>query len=89
MQQSEQPQLRISPEQISNSPTVECECGSKMFEEGMLFKKLSPLISPTGREEVFPIQIIVCKKCGKVPAIFDREGIVPDDLKTSKTINLV
>jgi len=84
MAQQEQPQFRISPEHIINSPTVECECGGKLFEEGIMFKKLSPLISPTGREEFFPMQLILCKKCGKVPQAFDKEGIIPDELKTSK-----
>ena len=82
MNNQERPQLRISPKQIADSLTVTCPCGNKLFEEGIVFKKLSPLISPSGKEEYFPIQVIVCKKCGKVPDIFDTENIVPEELKT-------
>jgi hypothetical protein len=80
----EEPKMRITPDQIANSQTIECACGNKLFEEGMIFKKLSPIISPTGREEIFPIQVIVCKKCGKIPDVFDLEGVVPKELLTSK-----
>ena len=81
-------QLRITPEQIASSPTIACDCGSKLFEEGMIFKKLSPIISPTGREEVFPIQVVLCKGCGKIPSIFDIDGVIPKELlATKKLIN--
>ena len=87
-QQMGQQQLRISADQVSNATTLSCACGGQIFEEGSIFKKLSALISPSGREEMFPIQVIVCKKCGKVPAIFDKENIVPDNLKSKPLVNL-
>jgi hypothetical protein len=39
-------------------------------------KRLSPLLSPTGKEERIPMEVILCKTCGKVPAFMAKE--IPD-----------
>jgi hypothetical protein len=44
---------------------VVCSCKSEIFESLYIVKKISALQSPTGKEEIVPIQIIVCKQCGK------------------------
>jgi hypothetical protein len=76
---------RITPDIIRNSPTIECEeCGGKLFTEKLMFKKISALISPTGKEEVVPMPLLVCEKCGKVPAVFDTNNVVPEELKALK-----
>ena len=73
--------VTITPEIIQNSPTVKCECGGIIFSEKMVFKKLSALISPSGQEEMFPLNAMVCEKCGKVPSIFDPNNMFPTELK--------
>ena len=78
--------MRITPEQIADSKTIECRCGNKLFEEGFIFKRLSAIISPSGREEVFPIQVVICKKCGKIPEEFDHDGVVPEELVSKKEV---
>jgi len=55
---------------IYNSPTVVCDCGSKVFHEAVVLKKVSSLLSGTGREELVPIPVYVCDKCGKIPTEF-------------------
>ena len=51
---------------ILDSPNCVCECGHKVFRERMVLKRISQLISPSGREELYPIPIFVCDKCGKI-----------------------
>lgn len=65
----ESPQMRagMSPQMLLDSPNVVCECGSKLFHEAIVLKKVSALISPTGKEELYPIPVYVCDKCGKIP----------------------
>jgi hypothetical protein len=79
-QQMQSPNISI--DTIKNSTVVECECGSKLFVEKMIIKKISPLVSPTGREEFMPIPLMVCEKCGKMPSILDSSNLIPKEFKT-------
>jgi ribosomal protein S27AE len=40
-------------------------CGSYFFKEVSVLKKLSALLSPTGKDEIVPLPIWVCEKCGE------------------------
>lgn len=52
---------------ISDLPTIVCsECESILWERCMVLKKLSTLQSPTGKDEIIPVDVICCKKCGKL-----------------------
>ncbi|MFW6311049.1 MAG: hypothetical protein ACOC1K_02315 [Nanoarchaeota archaeon] len=82
--QRTQGKVQITPEMIRTSQTFECSCGGKLFSEKLMFKKLSSLITPSGKEEVQPFPVIVCEKCGKVPEFADPHNIVSDDLKDKK-----
>ena len=56
---------------IYKSPNVVCpKCGSKVFHEALVLKKVSAIVSPTGREELYPIPVYVCDKCGAIPEEF-------------------
>ena len=55
---------------ILDSPNIVCECGNKTFAQAFVLKRVSQLISPTGREEIVDFPIYVCSKCGKVPQEF-------------------
>lgn len=53
--------------QIMNSPTVICSgCNSKLFVENVILKKISLLYTGTGKDELVPIPVYVCTKCGKI-----------------------
>ena len=78
-------QLKITPEMVKNGKNIKCdECGNLTFIEKITFKKISSILSPTGKDEVIPMPIIVCDKCGKVSKIFDPQGLVPKELKANK-----
>ena len=64
----EDPAINMSA--IIDSPNIVCECGSKTFIGGAVLKKVSQIMSPTGREEVVPIPVYVCSECGKVPSYY-------------------
>lgn len=53
---------------VLEAPNVTCECGCKTFVQVSVLKKISALISPTGRQEVVEIPLYQCSKCGKIPA---------------------
>lgn len=56
---------------IYKSPNVVCpKCGSKVFNEAVILKKVSAIVSPTGKEEIYPIPVYVCSKCGTIPQEF-------------------
>lgn len=57
----------MSPKMLLDSPNIVCSCGSKIFTEAIVLKKVSALLSPTGKDELYPIPVYVCAKCGKIP----------------------
>jgi len=81
MNQKQVTSSKITPDVIKNSAIVECECGGKIFVEKLVFKKLSALISPSGNEELIPLPLLICEKCGKMPRIFDPTNLIPDEFK--------
>jgi uncharacterized Zn finger protein len=50
---------------LSSAQDITCEnCGNYTFQEVMLMKKLSALLSPTGKEAIIPIPTFACNACG-------------------------
>lgn len=46
------------------------KCGNATFEEVRLIKKVSALMSPTGKAGLVPIPTFACAACGVIPAEF-------------------
>ena len=82
------PETRVplTPEIIKQSKTLTCDCGGMLFHGGMVFKKISQFLSPTGKEELFPMEVIICDKCGKVPTEFNTHNIIPTEVLAKKSI---
>jgi hypothetical protein len=76
----ETPKFHLTEEMVKNAKLYTCDCGGEIFESALIFKKLSPIISPTGKEEMYPLEVIVCKKCGKVPSWFNEPNILPESV---------
>jgi len=73
--------MQQEPLDISKLPWVECACGSKTFDSGIMVKKVSMILSPSGKEEIIPVDIILCKSCGKIPSFYaERIPGIPEDL---------
>ncbi len=68
---------------LSDHPWMSCECGGKKFTNSLMFKKVSSIISPTGKEEVIPVEIFTCDTCGKLPGfVTSKIPGVPEDMKS-------
>ena len=53
---------------ISKADTITCEeCGNASFIQAFFLKKVSALVSPTGKEAIVPIQVFSCGNCGAIP----------------------
>ena len=72
---------------MQNAKDFVCSCGGRIFEEKLMFKKLSPLMTQSGKEEFVPMRIIVCTSCGLVPNEFDSENVIPKEAKTTSKDN--
>jgi hypothetical protein len=68
--QSNEQQTRMNID-ISKTTAVECdECAGKQFEQTMLLRKLSAIVSPNGQETIVPVQAFACKACHHVNTEF-------------------
>ena len=53
---------------ISKADTIVCEeCGNASFIQAFFLKKISALMSPTGKEAIVPMQVFSCGNCGASP----------------------
>jgi hypothetical protein len=58
---SDHQQIRVD---VRSLPNIKCACGSILFEDAFELRRLSALQSPSGKEEIVPLPVIVCKICG-------------------------
>ena len=56
---------------LSLAQDIICEnCGNLTFQEVVLLKKISALVSPNGKEGIVPIPTFACVACGFVNEMF-------------------
>ena len=56
--------INIKPEDLKD---IVCEqCGGKYFRQVNAFKRLSALLSPTGKEQIVPVPSFRCDDCGYI-----------------------
>ena len=52
---------------IKDTETIVCEkCGNGLFIQSFFLKKISALVSPTGKESIIPVQVYSCGNCGHI-----------------------
>jgi hypothetical protein len=86
MNQTQMGKPQITPSMLRSSKNISCDCGGLLFAEKLFFKKISAILSPSGKEEVAPMPVIVCERCGKVPSTFDTQNILPDEIRADKAV---
>lgn len=65
-----QPQQRVNVK-LNDAQDVLCSaCGKHFFHSVTFFKKISALMSPTGKEAIVPLETYACLECGNVNAEF-------------------
>ena len=63
-QPPQMPQLNVD---LSDAEDVVCErCGNYTFEQVVLMKKVSAILSGTGKVAVVPIPVFACAACGNI-----------------------
>ena len=68
----EQPGLNVD---FSQTTEEVCgECGNDTFVQVFKIRKLSALLSPTGKTTMIPIQVFACAKCGHI-----NKGFLPKE----------
>ncbi len=72
---------QIDPVALTNATDITCEsCGNYTFQPVFLFKRISALLSPDGREGIVPINTFCCVACGWVNKVFQpASGLVAQD----------
>lgn len=71
IQQVAPPQARQNVD-LSSAVDIVCEsCGSKQFREVAFIKRVSPLVSPSGKEMIVPVGTFACAECNHVNKEFD------------------
>jgi len=78
---------------LSNAQDVTCDnCGNYTFQEVVLMKKVSALVSPTGKEAIVPIPTFSCNACGYINKQFlpikMTEENTPSDHPTASRLKL-
>ena len=53
---------------LSEAQDLTCpNCNSHFFNTVFMFKKISALVSPNGKESLIPIETFACIECGTIP----------------------
>ena len=61
---------------LTKAETMKCKkCNNAIFIPSFILKRLSPLVSPTGKEAVIPVQVYSCGNCGEVI-----KSLISDDI---------
>lgn len=64
MEYGEQQQVHVD---MTQTTEVKCdECNSDRFEQVVKMRRLSAILSPTGKEALIPMPVFACKNCGHV-----------------------
>jgi len=67
----DQPTATINESHLAQAESVSCEhCANQTFVGVVMLKRISPIISPTGKEAIVPIQTFACNACGFVNKAF-------------------
>ena len=75
-----QPQQQIS---MADTEQFVCEdCNNAVFIPAFFLRRLSPLMSPSGKEAMIPVQVYSCGNCGHI-----NQKLNPTASETTETSN--
>ncbi len=73
-------QLKANVDITQTTPEVCENCEGEAFRDALLLRKVSALLTETGKEGYLPIQVFACVKCGHVNNHF-----IPSELRADQT----
>jgi hypothetical protein len=69
-----QQQVKID---LSDADTMKCQkCENSIFIQGYVIKKISAIVSPTGKEVIAPIQVFNCGNCGEMLPLQELDELI-------------
>lgn len=69
---------------LSTAKDLVCSnCGNNVFMQSYIIKQISAILSPTGKEILYPMQVFSCTNCGNIDDIFT--GANSDDSHDEST----
>ena len=73
-----QPQIELS----QTKPVVCTKCGGKIFNQGIVLREVSSLLTGNGKPGLVPIPVFYCEKCGAILPIS-----LPEEIKNDLTVS--
>ena len=62
---------------LSDADTMKCQkCENTIFIQGYVIKKISAIVSPTGKEVIAPIQVFNCGNCGEMLPLQELDELI-------------
>ena len=62
---------------LKDADTMKCQaCGNSIFIQGYVIKKISAIVSPTGKEVIAPIQVFNCVNCGEMLPLQELDELI-------------
>ena len=62
---------------LKDADTMKCQaCGNTVFIQGYVIKKISAIVSPTGKEVIAPIQVFNCGNCGEMLSLQELDELI-------------
>ena len=62
---------------LKDADTMKCQsCGNSIFIQGYVIKKISAIVSPTGKEVIARIQVFNCGNCGEMLPLQELDELI-------------
>ncbi len=62
---------------LQDAETMVCQkCENPVFIQGYVIKKISAIVSPTGKEVIAPIQVFNCGNCGEMLPLQELDELI-------------
>ncbi|MEG1010065.1 MAG: hypothetical protein RSE41_05360 [Clostridia bacterium] len=75
---------------IIDMENIVCEkCKHHVFIPKTVFKKISSILSSSGRDESMPLEYLVCEKCGELAPMFSQDEIFKQMIENKQKNNTI
>ena len=64
--QGPQGQRELNVDMSQTSGIVCDKCENTTFKQSLMLRKMSSIVSPTGKETIIPMAVFACERCGNV-----------------------
>ena len=62
---------------LQDAESMVCQkCENPVFIQGYVIKKISAIVSPTGKEVIAPIQVFNCGNCGEMLPLQELDELI-------------